>query len=305
MPLWRENVHLCFYYVLIFTSAVQYVCSKDYYPILLWHSAGETCCEKEGTRYVNFLTKELGNGAYVKSVKMGNTTDDDFTNSLIMHPFKQIEYVCNKLKSSERYRNGYNAIGLSQGALLLRGIAQMCPDPPMINLISLGGPHQGVYQYPRCEQYFGELKCQLLKYKFNLLAYSRVFQRALSPSTYWHDDMNEIRYKHGSSFLAIINNEKIVNPEYAKNLQRLRRLVLVKYMRDNSVIPNESTQFGFKDGYGRVINLEDTELYQKDKLGLKKLKEEGRLMMLDAPLAHLDLDEQWFRENLIEILKEK
>lgn len=57
---------------------------------------GETCCDKEGTTYVNFITKEMGNDVIVRSVKMGNTTDDDFTNSLVMHPFQQasmsIEY---------------------------------------------------------------------------------------------------------------------------------------------------------------------------------------------------------------------
>jgi palmitoyl-protein thioesterase len=89
-----------------------------------------------------------------------------------------------------------------------------------------------------------------------------------------------------------------------KNLQSLKRLVLVKYMKDISVIPNESTQFGFRDSYGRVIKLEDTELYKKDRIGLKKMKESGKLVLLDAPMEHLDLNEKWFRENLMPILKE-
>lgn len=75
-------------------------------------------------------------------------------------------------------------------------------------------------------------------------------------------------------------------------------------MKDISVIPNESTQFGFRDGYGRVIKMEDTELYQKDRIGIKKMKEDGKLIMLDAPMEHLDLNEKWFRENLMPILKE-
>jgi hypothetical protein len=54
-----------------------------------------------------------------------------------------------------------------------RGLAETCPYPPMKNLISLGGPHQGVYQYPRCNQHIGEVKCNLLKLKINLLAYHR------------------------------------------------------------------------------------------------------------------------------------
>ena len=31
-----------------------------------------------------------------------------------------------------------------------RAVAQRCPDPPMKNLISLGGQHQGVFGVPKC-----------------------------------------------------------------------------------------------------------------------------------------------------------
>lgn len=31
-----------------------------------------------------------------------------------------------------------------------RAVAQRCPSPPMLNLISFGGQHQGVYGIPRC-----------------------------------------------------------------------------------------------------------------------------------------------------------
>ena len=31
-----------------------------------------------------------------------------------------------------------------------RAVAQRCPDPPMRNLISLGGQHEGVFGVPRC-----------------------------------------------------------------------------------------------------------------------------------------------------------
>jgi palmitoyl-protein thioesterase len=139
---------------------------------------------------------------------------------------------------------------------------------------------------------------------FNIFISNRVFQHSVGPLTYWHDDTDEYRYKRGSSFLAIINNENYYNPSYVKNLQSLKRLVLVKYLKDISLVPNESSQFGFTDRYGRVVRMENTELFKKDRIGLKKMKEEGKLVMLDAPMEHLDLNEIWFRNNLIPILKE-
>ena len=45
---------------------------------------------------------------------------------------------------------GYTGIGYSQGGLLLRGLAQLCPEPPMLQLVTIGSPHQGIAGLPRC-----------------------------------------------------------------------------------------------------------------------------------------------------------
>lgn len=82
-------------------------------------------------------------------------------------------------------------------------------------------------------------------------------------------------------------------------------MVLVKYTNDVSLIPNESTWFGFYARNGKKLSMEETDVYRKDKLGLKKLVEEGKLIRLESPLEHLKLDENWFRQNIIPILKEK
>lgn len=54
--------------------------------------SGETCCGHESNLYANFIKNELGNEVIIKSVKIGNTKDDDFTNSLTLHPFEQVRY---------------------------------------------------------------------------------------------------------------------------------------------------------------------------------------------------------------------
>ena len=53
--------------------------------------------------------------------------------------------VCEKLKSIDELSGGYHAMGFSQGGQFLRALVQRCPNPPMRNLISFGGQHQGVY----------------------------------------------------------------------------------------------------------------------------------------------------------------
>ena len=59
-------------------------------------------------------------------------------------------------------KDGYHAVGFSQGGQFLRAVAQRCPDPPMKNLVTMGGQHQGVYGIPNCP---GEehLSCDVIR----------------------------------------------------------------------------------------------------------------------------------------------
>lgn len=50
--------------------------------------------------------------------------------------------------------------------------------------------------------------------------------------------------------------------------------------------------------------MEETKLFQRDCLGLKQMREDGKLIMLEAPMEHLALDKKWFRENILPVLKE-
>lgn len=132
-----------------------------------------------------------------------------------------------------------------------------------------------------------------------------LIQKVIAPLAYWKDETDERRYKQGSTFLAILNNEKYYNANYVKNLQSLRRLVLVKYRDDVSLIPNESSWFGFEDKNGNLQKMEETSVFKENKLGLQQMLSDGRLIRLESPLEHLLLDENWFRENIIPILREQ
>ncbi len=79
----------------------------------------------------------------------------------------------------------------------------------MLNLISVGGQHQGVYGFPRCPMNISFTVCDQIRKLLNLGAYESFVQDHLVQAEYWHDPMQEQEYVAKSVFIADINQEKV------------------------------------------------------------------------------------------------
>nr|KAG5711708.1 hypothetical protein BaRGS_023472 [Batillaria attramentaria] len=224
----------------------------------------------------------------------------DTENGFLMNVNDQVSMVCKKLQSDKKLAAGYNSVGFSQGGQFLRAVAQRCPTPPMLNLISVGGQHQGVYGFPRCPGE-NETLCNIVRELLNVGAYVDFVQDHLVQAEYWQDPLNEAEYRSKSVFLADINQENKVNSSYKENLLKLKNLVLVKFLQDGMVDPRESEWFGFyKEGQAKeVLPMEQTKLWTEDRLGLQKLNATNRLHFLGCPGDHLQFTEQWFIDNIV------
>lgn len=150
----------------------------------------------------------------------------------------------------------------------------------MINLISLGGQHQGVFGVPECPA--ERLICRFFRFILNTFAYSNWAQRNIVQASYWHDPFNERKYRQKSSFLADINNERVYNEFYIKRLQSLNKFVMVKFLRDTIVQPIETSWFGFykPESDKTVLSLKESPIYIRDNLGLKRMMKDGKLVFL-------------------------
>ncbi|XP_073947134.1 palmitoyl-protein thioesterase 1-like [Choristoneura fumiferana] len=143
-------------------------------PIVLWHGMGDTCCLAYSLAAFKFFLKKEIPGVYVNSLRIGNSTIEDFESGYFMNPNKQIDYVCKELAADPELQNGFNAIGFSQGSQFLRGVIERCGHklPPVKNFISLGGQHQGVYGIPHCMALASET-CDYIRELLNYAAYHR------------------------------------------------------------------------------------------------------------------------------------
>ncbi|CAB3220129.1 unnamed protein product [Arctia plantaginis] len=270
-------------------------------PIILWHGMGDTCCISGSLAgFKKFLETKIP-GVYVRSLRIGNNTIEDFESGYFVHPNTQVEYACKILSEDPKLKEGFNAIGFSQGSQFLRAVVQRCGTKLTVkNLISFGGQHQGVYGLPHC----GVLQqgpCDYVRELLNYAAYNPWVQRSLVQATYWHDPIAEGLYQHKSTFLADINNEVNINDTYVANLNKLEHLVLVLFESDSIVLPRESEWFGFyAPGQSKkLIKLQESRLYLEDRLGLKKMDKDGKLIFLSSPGDHLRLSQEFLEDSII------
>lgn len=278
--------------------------SEAVLPIVIWHGMGDSCCNPLSMGRIKKMFEEELPGVYVNSLQIGNSESQDVENGFLMNVNDQVKEVCGKLAQDAKLQNGYNSIGFSQGGQFLRAVVQRCPTPQMHNLVSVGGQHQGVYGLPHCPGANSTL-CEYVRKALDYGAYIPFIQDHIVQAEYWHDPLNHQDYVEKSVFLADINNEKTFNQQYKANLMNLTNLVLVKFLRDTMVQPKESEWFGFyKDGQDKVtVDMTQTELYQKDLLGLKEMEAAGKLHFLASDTDHLQFTEEFFKEKLIPFFK--
>ncbi|XP_075255348.1 palmitoyl-protein thioesterase 1-like [Convolutriloba macropyga] len=267
-------------------------------PVVLWHGMGDICCNPLSMGSIKRQIERQVPGIYVYSIMVGDNIVEDFLHGFIMNVNKQVSFVCDKIQNDSKLANGYHAMGFSQGGQFLRAVAQRCPYPPIKNLITFGGQHQGVFGLPQCGP--NNTFCDAARDLATDLLYLSPVQNISVQAEYWHDPRDPQKYEDDNIFIAEINNEKVQNNEYKENLLKLDTFVMVQFTEDTEVVPRESEWFGYyQDGQAQItVPLENTTLYTEDKLGLRQMDEEGRLVRYPIKGNHLQIS----REALDDII---
>ena len=124
--------------------------------------------------------------------------------------------------------------------------------------------------------------------------YSDYAQLKAVVAQYFRDPQRYLTYLQKSNWLADINNEKILldnksyNQNYGVNLSSLNSLTAVMFTKDTMVQPKESAWFyssqvssNYETYTPSIVKLEQQPIYlhPSDPLGLRKLNENGRLIL--------------------------
>eukprot|EP00301_Raphidiophrys_heterophryoidea_P018774 c3774_g1_i1.p2 GENE.c3774_g1_i1~~c3774_g1_i1.p2 ORF type:complete len:365 (+),score=73.22 c3774_g1_i1:1658-2752(+) len=259
-------------------------------PVVLFHGLNE---DSSSLLVLSRWIRYAMPGIYVHIMELGDRFDSYFTNMN-----RQVAAVCDILLRVDRLQQGMNIIAIGHGALLARGFIERCNTPPVHTFVSIAGPHAGVYQVPAVHDEHADFVLQGG-------GYEEWSQEYLTPAQYFRHPMKPTLFEHESSFLADINNERAIkNATYKQNIESLDNLLLIKFSKDSVIVPRESSWFGYFKPFSvdETLKLEETELYTSDFIGLKKLKQEGKLHFIECEGEHQEFSRGWFHKNVIPFL---
>jgi palmitoyl-protein thioesterase len=271
----------------------------EYTPIVLWHGMGDCCCNPGSMGYIKKLLQTNLPGVYVHSLMLGDNVFSDTEHGYFSNMNDMVEKACEKIKGDDKLKDGYNLIGFSQGGLFVRALTQRCAGPTVKTLISIGGPQQGIYGLPFCLGTKGV--CDVIRHLLNYGAYESFVQKTLVQAQFWHDPYQKDDYRDKSIFLADLNCERTCSNGYKSRMTALKNFVLVKFSKDEMIVPKDSEWFGYypENNSSVVLQMEDTTLYKQDTIGLKTLKESNRLHLLEVQGEHLQISATIFVREII------
>ena len=263
-------------------------------PVVLMHGMGDAGTS-EGMRSVAEAIRQAFPGRHVVSLDVANGMD-----SALVTMDAQVAAIAAAVAADKRLAGGFDAVGLSQGALLMRAFVERHGgDYKVRKLFSLCGPQEGIGRCPQVAMY------QALCPVFEMDPYGAEVPIAFSG--YWKDVRDEKAYLEHNHFLPDVNNERPRrNETYRENMLALEAYVLVHATADSMIVPRESELHGFfawGDTTGRkIVPMEASDGYATDAIGLKTLAESGRLHRRSFDGDHLQFNRSFLEEQVLPLL---
>ncbi|KAF9099148.1 hypothetical protein BGX23_003741 [Mortierella sp. AD031] len=266
-------------------------------PVVFYHGMGDSA-HSDGMKQVFASISDLDPNIFIHSIYLAESEAEDQRAGFFGNVNKQIEIVCDQLKSIPELKGGFNAVGFSQGGQFLRAYVQRCNDPPIHNLITVGSQHGGVSDIPGCVNP-DDASCKLMRTIARSGVYSGYVRDHIIQAQYFKDPRKLDTYLQRNIFLPDINNEHAAkNGTYAERLSGLNKLVMFMFMNDITVKPKETAWFGFQDENGDIIALEEQDQYKQDWLGLKTMDNAGKLSFEVMEGEHMQFTLEEFAEKI-------
>lgn len=267
--------------------------------IVIWHGLGDNYNSLSMNRVSEIINLVLPS-TYVHSVHIDTNPSVDERRSFLGDANDEVDLACEQLSKIPQLKEGFGAIGFSQGGLLMRALVERCPNVSVSTLVTFGSPHMGVLELPMCKDK-NDWLCQRRNKILKKQVWNPSVRKSLIPAQYFRDLSKYEDYLKYSHFLADINNERkeSFDDKAKSRLSALNKLVLVKFDQDTTLVPKESAFFQEIDPRsGDVGDVTQSRLYQEDLIGLKSLHKNGRVDFFSVDDVHMAFSDSF----LVEIL---
>lgn len=255
-------------------------------PVVIAHGMGDSCYNHGIQSIVEYISSLLGN-VNVTCIPIGKTFEDDTKNGYLYNMNDSIDLFATQIniihQSTDLYKNGFHAIGFSQGNNIIRGyIAKYNHIHTVNTFISVNGVNAGIGAVPFCipsnthQQKEQQEQNSLLSssvdnrtnnnnYNYNIIlqsfdmceflmeqaskhAYTEFVQKHSFQANYWRDPRKSIYPLYQKySQLAILNNEVVdnnINETYRINWNLTSKFIWILASDDTMVWPKDGEQWG-------------------------------------------------------------
>lgn len=265
-------------------------------PLVIWHGLGDNYNSSAMVDVVSIFNQRYPD-MFIYPIFLDTKPSKDQEKTLFGDANKEVEYVCEQLSSIPELKQGFDAIGFSQGGLFMRALIQRCSSVSVHNLITFGSPHMGVLELPMCKPH--DWLCKKKNEVLKKQVWHDNIQKSIIPAQYFRDPYEYDNYVFHSNFLADVNNELVqeFNPSYGEKLNKLSKFVMVVFTKDTTVVPKESASFNDWDTiFDRTIPFDKTSLYENNLLGLKTMNEDGKLAFLEIEEDHMVISDAFLAD---------
>lgn len=264
---------------------------------VLWHGLGD----RYDSQYLGEsaeLIRSVIPGAFVHSVYLNQNPSTDAQMSILGYANDQVSFVCDQLANITELQNGFGAIGFSQGGLFLRAIIERCPNVTVTSLVTFGSPQMGVLELPLCAD-DKDWVCKRRNAFLKKQVWNSRVQKTIVPAQYFRDPVQYTKYLKSSMFLADLNNERAENFSAVarERFSALKKLVLIKFTQDTTLVPKESAFFEELDPLtNSIIPFNETKLYKDDLIGFKSLNDAKKVDFYTVDDKHMRFLKTFFTQ---------
>ncbi|CAL5978332.1 Palmitoyl-protein_thioesterase [Hexamita inflata] len=255
---------------------------------------------KESMNTMVAYLKEVIPDLYINNCEVGNGYND----SLFLDIYSSVRDLTSCIVNDPNLRDGFIAVGLSQGGYLLRSyIENRTPDmPAVLRFITMSSPLAGYY----CgvTQVCGELPVfpHFINSLIDDLEYTDFIQNLVAGAGYWRNPYQLQQYLAYGPHLAHMDNQIDFKQSRLSNFIQPDKFILFGSENDGIIVPWQSAWFGFYENGDdkKVLPMEERDVYLNDLFGLKQLNEQGRIFRIRSGIGHHQYagDEEFIKGQL-------